>query len=83
KVLLGHNFDLTIVYNTITIFLYDTKTFLYKLNKQVYFNIKEKTIDYYPFFFNNDEFNFQKDCLDIFFKTSFLNINILDYNDYK
>ena len=86
KVLLGRSSDLTILYNTITVFLKDTRTFLYNLNKQIYHNIKEKTIDltdYYLVFFNNNEFNFQKDCLDIFFKTTFLDINILDYDDYK
>jgi hypothetical protein len=84
KVLFDRNrsSNLTILYNTITVFLNDTRTFLYKLNKQIYLNIKDKTNDlteYYLVFFNNSEFIFQKDCLDIFFKTTFLDIDVLDY----
>jgi len=86
KILIGRNFDSSIIYNALTEFLTDARKFLIKINKEIYSNIKYKIKDlpdYYLVFLKNNEFIFQKDCLDIFFKTSFVDINILFYDDYQ
>ena len=74
------------IYNTIANFLTDTRKLLSSVNKQVYTVIKDKSnevTEYYLVFFNNNEFAIQKDCLDIFFTTVFLDNDVLDYDDHE
>jgi hypothetical protein len=90
KVLFEHspdtNSNLTIIYNILASFLLNTKMMLKTLNKKIYSNIKLRTKDlteYYMIFFRTNEFNFQKDCLDVFFMTSLLDIDFIKYEDYQ